>query len=144
MYTLTITKKQAQALMAATDLLQRVQLGQWREIEDNLPLTRPIDYEELRADFITIGSLLSKHMVGGVDGYASSLGIGHCDLPEDNGILRDLYCVIRHKLSWERAVEEGIIDSEDSPRKWPEMLTVNYDPPMKWGSEPLAKMERAK
>jgi hypothetical protein len=141
-YTLTITEKQARALEDATDLLQRVQLGQWREIEDNLPLKKPIDYEELRADLKIIGALLSKHMVGNIDGYGSSLGIGNENLPESNGILYDLHCVIRSKLSWERAVEMGIIESEDSPRKWPEMMTVNYDPPMKWGDEPLAKMER--
>jgi hypothetical protein len=143
-YTLTITEKQARALEDATDLLQRVQLGQWREIEDNLPLKKPIDYEELRADLKIIGALLSKHMVGNIDGYASSLGIGNENLPESNGILYDLHCVIRSKLSWERAVEMGIVESEDSPRKWPEMMTVNYDPPMKWGDEPLAKMERVK
>jgi hypothetical protein len=143
-YTLTITEKQARALEDATDLLQRVQLGQWREIEDNLPLKKPIDYEELRADLKIIGALLSKHMVGNIDGYGSSLGIGNENLPESNGILYDLHCVIRSKLSWERAVEMGIIESEDSPRKWPEMMTVNYDPPMKWGDEPLAKMERVK
>ena len=141
-YTLTITEAQARALQDATDLMQRIQLGQWREIEDNLPLKKPIDYDELRKDFRTIGDLLSKHMIGGIDGHASSLGVGHQELPESNGILRDLHCVIRHKLSWEYAVEQGIIESESSPRKWPEMLTVNYDPPMKWGTEKLAKMER--
>lgn len=141
-YTLTITEKQARALQDATDLMQRIQLGQFREIEDNLPLKKPIDYEELHKDFRTIGDLLSKHMIGGIDGHASSLGIGHTELPESNGILYDLHCVIRRKLAWERAVEEGYIESEDSPRKWPEMMTVDYDPPMKWGSEKLAKIER--
>jgi hypothetical protein len=141
-YTLTITEKQARALMDATDLLQRVQIGQWREIEDNLPLQKPIDYQELRDDFQIIGALLSKHMIDNIDGYSSSLGVGHPDLPESNGILYDLHCTIRHKLSWERAVEEGVIESENSPRKWPEMMNVNYDPPMKWSNEPLAKIER--
>jgi hypothetical protein len=143
-YTLTITEKQARALQEATDLLQRVQLGQWREIEDNLPLKKPVDYEELRNDFQIIGALLSKHMINDIDGYASSLGIGNENLPESNGILYDLHCVIRHKLSWERAVEQNVIESEDSERKWPEMMTVNYDPPMKWGTEKLATMERVK
>ena len=56
--------------------------------------------------------------------------------------LFDLYEVIRHKLSWERAVEKGIIESEDSPRNFTEMMTVNYDKPFMWGNEPLAKIER--
>ncbi len=141
-YNLTITEKQARALVDATDLLQRVQLGQWREIQDNLPLQKPIDYEEFHQDMRIIGAILSKHMIDGIDGGASSLGIGNKNLPESNGILYDLHCVIRHKLSWERAVEQNVIESEDSERKWPEMIGVNFDPPMKWGTEPLAKMER--
>jgi hypothetical protein len=143
-YTLTITEKQAQAICEATDLLQRVQLGQWREIEDYLPLRSPVDYTNLHEDIRLIGQILSRYMVNGIDGGASSLWIGHPSLPEDNGILYDLHCVIRHKLSWERAVEQGVVESEDSERKWPEMMTVNYDPPMKWGDEPLAKMGRVR
>ena len=140
-YTLTITEKQARALMDATDLLQRVQIGQWREIEDNLPLQKPIDYQELRDDFQIIGAILSKHMIDNIDGGASSLGVGHPDLPESNGILYDLHRVIRRKLSVERAVENGIIENENVSRN--EMpITVDFDTIMMWGNEPLAKLER--
>jgi hypothetical protein len=42
----------------------------------------------------------------------------------------------------ERAVEQGIIENENVSRN--EMpITVDFDLPMKWGNEPLAKMERA-
>ena len=140
-YTLTITEKQARALMDATDLLQRVQIGQWREIEDNLPLQKPIDYQELRDDFQIIGAILSKHMIDNIDGGASSLGVGHPELPESNGILYDLHRVIRRKLSVERAVEQGIIENENVSRnKMP--ITVDFDTIMMWGTEPLAKIER--
>ena len=140
-YTLTITEKQARALMDATDLLQRVQIGQWREIEDNLPLQKPIDYQELRDDFQIIGAILSKHMINNIDGGASSLGVGHPELPESNGILYDLHRVIRRKLSVERAVEQGIIENENVSRnKMP--ITVDFDTIMMWGTEPIAKIER--
>jgi len=140
-YTLTITEKQARALEDATDLLQRVQLGQWREIQDNLPLKKPIDYEELHSDMRIIGAILSKHMIDNIDGGASSLGVGHPDLPESNGILYDLHRVIRRKLSVERAVENGIIENENVSRN--EMpITVDFDTIMMWGTEPLAKLER--
>jgi hypothetical protein len=142
-YTLTITEKQARALMDATDLLQRVQIGQWREIEDNLPLQKPIDYQELRDDFQIIGVILSKHMIDNIDGGASSLGVGHPELPESNGILYDLHRVIRRKLSVERAVENGIIENENVSRN--EMpITVDFDTIMMWGTEKLATMERVK
>jgi hypothetical protein len=140
-YNLTITEKQARALVDATDLLQRVQLGQWREIQDNLPLQKPIDYEEFHQDMKIIGAILSKHMIGGIDGGASSLGVGHPDLPESNGILYDLHRVIRRKLSVERAVEQGIIENENVSRN--EMpITVDFDIPMKWGTEKLATITR--
>jgi hypothetical protein len=88
-----------------------------------------------------IGAILSKHMIDGIDGGASSLGVGHPDLPESNGILYDLHRVIRRKLSVERAVEQGIIENENVSRN--EMpITVDFDLPMKWGTEPLAKLER--
>jgi hypothetical protein len=143
-YTLTITEEQAKALQYATDLLQRVQLGQWEEMVDWLPLKRPTDYEQLHQDRREIGKMLSRHMVEEIDGYGSSLGIGHPLLPSCNGTLYDLHCVIRKKLAWEKAVEDGIIESESSPRKWPEMMQVCYDDPMHWGKGPLATMERVK
>jgi len=141
LYNLQITEKQAKALMEATDFLQRIQLGQVREIQDNLPLKKPIDYSQLHNDMRLIGSVLSNHMIDNIDGGASSLGIGHPSLPESNGILYDLHCVIRRKLAVERAVENGVIENENVSRdKMP--ITVDYDFPMHWGSEKLAKIER--
>lgn len=143
-YNVTLTEKQVKAIIDATDLLQRVQLGQWREIEDVLPLRKPADYKSFRDDLLTIGEILSRHMIDSIDGFYSSLGIGHESLPDTNGILYDIHKTFEHKLAWERAVEQGIVGSENSPRKWPEMITTDYDPPMKWGDEPLPKIERIK
>lgn len=46
-----------------------------------------------------------------------------------------------YKISTEKAIEDGIIQNKGE-QKFPEMMTVNYDTPMKWGDEPLAKLER--
>jgi hypothetical protein len=142
-YNLQITELQARALLYATDLLQRVQLGQWREIIDWLPLKKPIDYNELHQDQRIIGEILSKHMIDGIDGGASSLGIGHPDLPKNNGVLYDLYCVIRRKLAIERAVEEGVIEDKNVSRNQMP-ITVDFDEVYGWGTEKLATMERVK
>jgi hypothetical protein len=142
-YTLTITEPQARALSAACDVLQRVQLGQWREIIDWLPLKKPTDYDQLHKDTRVIGEILSKHMIDGIDGGASSLGIGHPDLPKNNGILYDLHCVIRRKLAIERAVEEGVIEDKNVSRNQMP-ITVDFDEVYGWGDEPLAKIERVK
>lgn len=141
-YTITLTEKQIRAIQEATDLLQRVQLGQWREIQDSLPLKKPIDYGCFHEDMDEIGRILSRYMIGGINGTNSSLGVGNENLPESNAILYEIHRVIRHKLSWERAVEDGIVESEDSPRDWSKMMTVNYDFPLKYSEEPLITIER--
>lgn len=141
LYTLTITEKQAQYITYALDVLQRVQIGQWREIIDWLPLQRPIDYAELHEDQKIIGEILSKHMIDHIDGGASSLGIGHPELHESNSILYDLYKVITHELALNRLIDEGKIPHKNVPRN--ELpITVDFDIPMKWGNEPLCKIER--
>ena len=62
----------------------------------------------------------------------SSWGVG---FHEDTDIKVDMMQVIRHKLAWERAVEDGTVESEQSPRKFSEMMGVCYDEPMKWSKE---------
>jgi hypothetical protein len=141
-YQVTATETHLQAISQAVDLAQRVQLGQWREIKDFLPLREDIDHGALYNDLNRIGEILSKYMIGGVNGWESSLGIGHRDLPDSNSTLYDVHCAIRHKLAWERAVEQGVVESEGSPRKWPEMMQVSYDTPMHYGSEPLLEIVR--
>jgi hypothetical protein len=142
LYNLQLTEKQLLLLSEAANLMQRVQLGQWREIEDSLPLRMPIDYEQLHHDLTLMGKILSTHLIDGIDGCFSSLGVGSQNLPKSNSILYDIKRTIEHKISWERAVEEGIVESESSPRKWPQMMAVSYDPPMKWSDEPLPNIAR--
>ena len=82
-YTVTLTEKQLLAISDAADLQQRVQLGQWTEIQDNLPLDyKNIDWSGFHEDFDEIGRILSKYMINGIDGKRSSLGIGNEKLPE--------------------------------------------------------------
>jgi hypothetical protein len=140
-YNLRITESQARALSFACDLLQRVEIGQWREIIDWIPLKKPTDYDQLHKDTRVIGEILSKHMKEDIDGLSSSLGIGHPDLPKNNGVLYDLHCVIRRKLAIERAVEEGIIENENVSRNQMP-ITVDFDEVYGWGDEKLAVMER--
>jgi hypothetical protein len=89
-----------------------------------------------------MSSLLAPHCIDNVDGKGLSLGVGHPALPADNSIAYDIHRTIRHKLAWQRAVSEGIVASETSARKWPEMLHVDYDAPMKWSTEPLPTIEQ--
>ena len=142
LYNLQITEKQLQVISTACELLSRIQGGQVREVFDHLPLRKDMDwgvYHEIKDE---LTKRMPEILKDGIDGYRSSFGVGNRELPESKDIAIDLYEVIRHKLSWERAVEKGIIESEDSPRNFTEMMTVNYDKPFMWGNEPLAKIER--
>ena len=141
-YTLTITEEQAKVIEHSTELLSRIMGGQWREVLDWLPLQKEIDWEEYHNDVNIMTAILSKHMIDGIDGWSSSFGVGSSKVHRYHDIAWDLHQVVRHKLSWEGAVERGVIENEDSPRNWTEMMTVNCDTPIKFGPEPLAKMER--
>ena len=143
MYQITLSEKQLRAICEATDLQQRVQLGQWQEIRDHLPLDyKNIDWSRFHDDMDEIGRILSKYMIYGFNGTNSSLGVGNEKLPESNSILYEIHRCIRHKLSWEKAVEDGIVESEDSPRKFPQMMTVDYDEPMKYSEEKFIQIQR--
>lgn len=136
-YTMTVTKEQAQTLIQATEILARLGIGQFRDALECLP-TREFLPDGWHEDMDSIGRILSRHMIGGIDGYRSSLGIHHKDVRKEAQTAWDLYQVLRHRLAWDRAVREGIVESADSPRKWPEMMQTHYDEPMKVSDQPLA------
>lgn len=136
-YTLTVTKEQAQVLIQATEILARLGIGQFRDALECLPM-RDFLPDGWHEDMDSIGRMLSRHMIGGIDGYRSSLGIHHKDVSEASRIAWDLYQVLRHRLAWDRAAAEGIVESADAPRKWPDMMQVHYDEPMKVSEQPLA------
>jgi hypothetical protein len=81
-------------------------------------------------------------MIGGIDGYRSSLGIRNKDVSEASRIAWDLYQVLRHRLAWDLAAAEGIVGNADSQRKWPEMMQVHYDEPSRVSEQPLALIEK--
>lgn len=69
----------------------------------------------------------------------ASWGVGR--FPELD-VLCEMYKTIERFMSWERAVEEGIVPSMDAPRKWPEMFGCNYDDPMKYTDEPMIEVQK--
>ena len=141
-YTVTLTEKQLLAISDAADLLQRVQLGQWTEIQDNLPLDyKNIDWSGFHDDFDEIGRILSKYMINGIDGKRSSLGIGNENLPESNSILYDIYKSINHKLAMDKLIDDGKIKDENVSRN--ELpIFIQYDEVRALSNEPLPKIER--
>jgi hypothetical protein len=140
-YTLTITEKQARALMDACELLSRIQGGQIREVFEHLPLKKGVDWEAYHEIQDELTKRMPEILEDGIDGWSSSFGVGHPELPESHDIAWDLYQVIRYEISTQQAIDDGIIQKKGE-RDFSKMMTVNYDPPMRFGSEKLAKMER--
>lgn len=135
-YTIELTEHQAQTMATACEVLARLGIGQFRDALEKLPTTeyRPQGWND---DMDTIGRMLSKHTIGNVDGWRSSLGINHEKVREQSKDAWDLYQVIRHRLSWDRAIADGITDGKS--RNWSGgMMGVNYDEPHKTSDQPLA------
>lgn len=138
-YTLTITERQARVLSMACEVLARLGMGQFKDAFDHLPEADQRDWSAWYDDMEQISRILSKHMPVGIDGIRSSMGISNAD--EEARTAWELHAVIRHRLAWDRAKEEGVTDG--TKREWPAMMQVSYDEPMKLSDEPLAKMEAA-
>ena len=124
MYRLELSKSQAETLCTAAEIFARIGMGQIGMVLDYLPSCP--SYEQRRE----VERVLGIGQFGGITTAEGSISLAW-----------DLYQVIRYRLSWDKAVEEGVVESADSPRKWPEMMQVWYDNPVLTGEEPLAKME---
>lgn len=140
-YTLQVTEEQLKVISTACELLARIQGGQILEAFEHLPLKKGVDwsvYHEIKDE---VTKRMPEILEDGIDGWRSHFGVGSPKLPDSHDIAWDLYQVIRYEISTEKAIEDGIIQKKGE-RKFPEMMFVNYDPPMKFGTEPLAKIER--
>lgn len=141
MYQLTISKKQAEVISRACDVYARLLMGQMDEAFQCMPLKKDVDYMRFREIQRSLQEMLPEVLIHEIDGFASSLGVSSLDLDVNSNIAVDIHQVIRYSLSMEEALEKGIISSKEE-RKWPEMMTVNFDKPHKWSDEKLAVIER--
>jgi hypothetical protein len=130
MYQVKLTKDQLQTIQEATNLLLRVQLGQWDEIFRHLPLEDTYDSDSLYALKRSFANKLSLFMKDNVDGIFSSFGVGHSELPETNSIALDIHNTIRHKLAWENEQHSTYL------------MGVQYDNPMNYSDQPLPVIEK--
>jgi hypothetical protein len=129
--TLTINKEQARIMCEALEIYSRLKHGQISELRElfrdrwcapDSPFnwsTEPL-LDSLKA---VIFPELPKNAYHGV---------GSKIYPESS-VAWDIMQVIRHRLAWDRLKAEG----RDQPEYW----GVQYNPPMRFGSEPLAHIE---
>ena len=140
-YTITVTERQARIISNACELMARIGIGQWPEFLNYLPGANKMSWNDMREE---LQPIMSKYLVPaiGISGWGSSLGVGSDKSAPDTDEAFDLNAVIRHRLAWDRAMDNGITDG--TTRNWPVMIGVDYDDPMHWGKEPLARIEAVK
>ena len=140
-YNLQVTEEQLKVISTACELLSRIQGGQIREAFEHLPLKKDVNWNVYHEIQDELTKRMPEILEDGIDGWSSSFGVGSSKVHKYHDIAWDLYQVIRYEISTEKAIEDGIIQKKGE-RDWSKMMTVNYDPPMKFGVEPLAKMDR--
>ena len=140
-YTITVTERQARIISNACELMARIGFGQWMEFLNYLPGANELNWNEMREGLLPI---MERHLkpVVGINGWSSSLGVGSDKSAPGTDEAFDLNAVIRHRLAWDRAMDNGITDG--TTRNWTGMMSVDYDDPMHWGKEPLARIEAVK
>ena len=130
MYTLTINEEQARVIREALEVYSRLKHGQIDELR-NLFRDRwcnPKGSFNWSSEYLfdTLKSVIFPELEK--NAYH---GVGSQVYP-DSTVAWDLMQVIRHRLAWDRLEDEN----KDKSRHW----GVQYDEPMKFGSEPLAKI----
>jgi hypothetical protein len=137
-YQVTLTEHHMQVISTACELLARVGIGQI-DFLDHLPLKDK--YLFPHEEKAQIREIIKNLTISGVDGWASNLGISSDNTDIESKRAWEIHQSFRHRLSWDRAVEQGIIESIESRRKWPEMMGVNFDEPMGLTDEALPQIK---
>lgn len=112
--TLTMSRKQAEAIKRACDLLSRVYMGQFREVADYNP-GMDASVERYHGTQEALEHVKREAMPD----YPRNAyrGIHHPELPDDARVLYDILRVIDHALAWKDNPEGGIFPRFDEPRQ---------------------------
>lgn len=121
MYTLTVTENQLSVISEACDLLARIKAGQYTALHGYMSM--------MDVGHVTWNMLLAWERSKVVKFVGDPVHIP-----------MDIHQVLRHRLAWDRAYKTGII-KKGEPRKWPEMMTVDYDTPTIRSGEPKVVIE---
>lgn len=123
-YTIHLTEAQAKVLCTACEVLARLGIGQFRDALEHLPIDQELirtadDVLDWHADMDLIGDRLSRHLIGNVNGWNSSLSILSPLVKPEAMIAWDLFQVLRHRLAWDKGEDYSLTPpaSEHPPAK---------------------------
>lgn len=144
-YTLTLSADQARAVAQACELAGRVGMLQIGDVREALPIVweakDATDKYCAARDVLEVAERDIKSLFG--LGFTASYGIHNENVPAAAKRAWDVYKVIRHRLAWDRAEAEGVVAAGE-PRKWPEMMTVDFDEPRSVCAEALPQIAKAR
>lgn len=133
-YNLILTENQCLAISSACDIVCRLMSGQWSQAVEccrDKNGENIFDYDLVKK----IESIIKPEMGLNPDEY---WGVGKY---EDADILWDIHQVLRHRISWDLAIKQGLIENEESQRDWSTMRGVSFSEPMKFSkTEPLPEI----
>lgn len=129
-YTLTINKEQARIICEALELYSRLKHGQIDELRNLFRDRWCAPNSQFNWDNEWIFAQL-KAMIFPDLAFGAYYGVGSKIYPEST-VAWDVMQVLRHRLAWDRLKAEGKTE--------PEFYGVQYNPPMRFGSEPLAEI----
>ena len=130
-YSLVMNLEQARIMCEALEVYSRLKHGQIDELH-NLFRDRwcapdsPFNWDN-EWIFYALKSIIFPELERN-----ASYGVGSTVYPEGS-VAWDVMQVLRHRLAWDRLKAEG--------RDQPEFYGVQYNPPMRFGSEPLAEIK---
>lgn len=130
-----LEERDATVLLDTLDRFIQMEIGQFKFYEHPafLRLIMEDKTYTLRQTLEDTAMQLRSYLMPGLRGVGHSYGIGN--RTEVHSIAHDAYDVLqvlRHAMSWHRHEKEG-----GTGPNW----TVNFDPPMKYGSSELPKVE---
>ena len=131
-YRLEVTEAQLRALDLACEVCARIKIGQPGMALAMLGITNGDGQNAMNYDLEQWVDTGIKPAMGLA--MNASFGVGKF-VDADN--LFDLHETIRHRLSWDAAEDEGLVQP-GGQRLWREMWGICYDKPMHWGDQPLA------
>ncbi len=131
-YRLEVTEAQLRAIELACEVCARIKIGQPGMALAMLGITNGDGQNAMNYDLEQWVDTGIKPAMGLA--MNASFGVGKF-VDADN--LFDLHETIRHRLSWDAAEDEGLVQP-GGQRLWREMWGICYDKPMHWGDQPLA------
>ena len=139
-YSITLGIEQMRIVEEALEVYFRLGMGQIRDAMEQLPQgERPREWTEWHDSIRDIRAILGPHMgLSASEGH--SFGIRSQFVSPRHKTAHDIYIAMRYRRSWDDAYKRGVIKPGE-PRKFSEMMGVNYDEPHPIELSELPKVE---